>query len=200
MESFEPHLTLIGLAGYPRAGKDTAKDLLGDLVWGQYRPFIPHAFADPMREIARCFWGDVREYRKKYPEEYRSSMQELGQFVRDNWAFDFWVKLADKKYRAARKDAYPGPLPIMVVSDVRYPNELDWIRSWGGQLWWIERAGVGTVNNHQSEQHYDYLRDRADFHINNPGTIEGFAAALRHRVRRAPTVRDQDSLLGGSGS
>lgn len=185
-----PGVPLIGLSGYPRAGKDTAASLMetGE-VWAY--PVRTIAFANPMRRIAECFWGDVARYRAHNEGGYREALQSLGAMVRKEWGEHFWVDLAAKKYRDLRATVRGV---IVVVSDVRYPNELGWIRDMGGELWWVDNPKARAVNSHESEQHYEYLRENADYIIENPGTLSGLTSAIRHRVRRAPAQRHEDPL------
>jgi hypothetical protein len=39
----------------------------------------------------------------------------------------------------------------VVFSDVRYPNEADAVRGFGGKIYRIDRLGVGPANEHASE-------------------------------------------------
>ena len=62
---------------------------------------------------------------------------------------DFWVTLALNSIDS----------PNAVISDVRFKNEAEAIKRAGGQIWRINRFGVGPVTNHASEidlDNYDF--------------------------------------------
>lgn len=55
---------------------------------------------------------------------------------------------------------------VLVISDVRFPNEVDWIHDLGGELWFVAspRAGapMGEAAQHESEAWSTELRAKAD--------------------------------------
>jgi hypothetical protein len=60
-----------------------------------------------------------------------------------------------------------------VVTDVRLPNEAEWIRSNGGQVWKVIRKGAALstpASNHVSETSVDEIRP--DVIVPNVGSIE----------------------------
>jgi hypothetical protein len=141
---------LIGLAGYARSGKDTIGKILVE------RGFQRVAFADKLREFALAIdpiiWDRPRfrlsdvvevegwEGAKENPE-VRSLLQRLGtEAGRNILGEDVWVNAA--------LDIPPGDY---VITDVRFPNELEAIRSRGGQVWLVSRPGYGPINGHPSE-------------------------------------------------
>ena len=147
---------LIGLAGFAGSGKDTVGKILVD-----HYNFKRVAFADKVKELAlkldpfvhlpmtfsnerlsslveRAGWDET----KREPE-VRELLQRIGAGVRDVLGEDTWIDAALWDYNRYGVDT--------VITDVRYPNELDVIRENGGVVWWIERPGVGPVNDHESE-------------------------------------------------
>lgn len=172
--------SIIGLTGYARSGKDEAAKALN---WTRV------AFADAVRDallaldpIVDCInteYCDDRLVRlssevnrgwtsaKKDPE-VRRLLQRLGtEAGRNIHGADCWIKIAHRKVEAA-----PGNV---VITDVRFANEADAIRSWGGKVIRIERRGVGPCNIHSSEE----LALDVDAVIENDGTIED----LHNKVR-----------------
>lgn len=126
---------LVGLAGYAGSGKDTAADVLVELGWERV------AFAGPLKELAaRIGWDGVKD------EHGRRLLQDLGVGCRDVLGADVWV------------DALLARLPARaVVTDVRFPNEVDAIHDHGGLVVRVVRAGVVPVNGHVSETALDDL-------------------------------------------
>ena len=186
---------LIGLCGFAQSGKDTVAGFLVDNGWTRV------AFADKLRDMLYALnpfivmkpraWRDVlnpfvvakpRAWRAQelvdkwgwdvakvqYPE-MRQLLQKLGteagrEVVDDN----LWVSLGEQQIEAAG-----GPV---VVTDARFPNELQLIRRRGGILCWIERDGIGAVNGHASE--HSVSQADCDFTIKNNGTLEDLKIAV----------------------
>ncbi|MFG3244615.1 hypothetical protein [Streptomyces sp. NPDC048157] len=153
----------IGLMGYARSGKDTVGAYL--TAKHGYRRV---SFADPLKEAALKLdtwidagavptgpamcrrlselvaeWGWERS-KDEYPE-VRRFLQHLGQSIRD-LDEGFWLRTALRKVDDAEEIGLP-----CVVTDVRYPNELAALRRRGFHLVFIDRPGVGPVNDHISE-------------------------------------------------
>ena len=172
---------LIGLAGYAGSGKDTVADILVRCGSNGF-PARRLALADPLREMVSLFRGPIERLRVEQPHLYRQDMQALGAYCRANFGSHFWIDALAKRYRAVR-GRVPGV--VVVISDVRYTNELEWIREQGGQLWWVQRDTTKQLNNHESELAYDTLRNQADTILPNNGTLEDLEAAIRYRVERS---------------
>lgn len=158
---------LIGLVGKARSGKDTAAEAL-------VRAFglEQYAFADPLKEMLEAVFGDkFREGDRESPIPWlgkspRYLMQTLGtEWGRDLVHPDLWVLLADG-YRKAAEAKGTG----MVISDVRFRNEADWIMSSGGLLIEILRPDAEQVAEHVSEDALGGLTLPAQ--IVNDGTVK----------------------------
>jgi hypothetical protein len=150
---------IIGLSGYARSGKDTVAEHLV-LKHG----FIQKSFAVPMKEamytlnpiVSNDSVGVFRyrslvdaygldKVKEDYPE-VRRLLQVFGTEVgRDMFGLNFWVDLVLKDLKSVNT----------VISDVRFKNEADSIKSAGGQVWRINRNGVGPVTDHSSETDLD---------------------------------------------
>lgn len=146
---------IIGLSGYARSGKDTAADRLVER-----HMFTRYSFAAPMKEamyklnpivhsdqIGNFRYKDLVDVygldsAKDSHSEIRRLLQVFGTEVgRDMFGTNFWVDLTLNSIKEDR----------VVISDVRFKNEADAIRSIGGQVWRINRNGVGPVTDHASE-------------------------------------------------
>jgi hypothetical protein len=182
--------TLIGVIGKKRSGKDTfASALTEEAGWTKV------AFADALREAALgldplvgevFYWrtGDDSprlhpaarlsevvetlgwERAKDYIPEVRRTLQRLGAESVRALDPDFWI-------RAARASVEASVNPV-VMPDVRYPNEAEAIRSWGGILVRVVRPGRETVDEHSSETALDGYN--ADYSVSNESTIEDLRA------------------------
>ena len=142
---------LIGFAGRKGSGKDTCAAVLVD-----YSGFERFAFADCMKCICKGLFDLTDEqlhgHSKDEPDDrYGHSPRQLLQmfgadFIRDMVSKDFWVEKF-RKFMSERLDDDP---PI-VVSDVRFQNEVDVIRELGGKVYLINRRAAGAADLHRSE-------------------------------------------------
>lgn len=164
---------IIGLSGYARSGKNAVADILGE----NYRQV---SFAEPMRKIlliqnpiigrvtgdkditiSEAVYSHGWDKAKDLFPEIRRHLQVLGTEVgREMFGQDFWVHMAIKGIK---------PTDNVVFTDVRFFNEAYAIKNMGGEVWRINREGVGAVNEHVSEHSLDNWKfDRV---INNNGTL-----------------------------
>lgn len=165
-----PRIEVLGLAGYARSGKDTvAQELLN-------HGYMPMSFAGPIKKAMLTLNPLVDEDKTykdivddmgleaakgEYPE-VRRLLQVFGTEVgRNMFSEDFWVEQA--------LQSIPDGFKV-VFTDVRYPNEANMIKEFGGQVWWVQREGVGPLNDHPSENSLEGYP--FEFHIANNGTIE----------------------------
>lgn len=166
---------LIGLAGYAQSGKDTVASRLPGAV--------RIALADPIRSallaLNPLLPGPVRlvealesvsgdwEALKRNPairDEFRRLMQAMGTEVgRNQIAERLWL---DKATEQLKKVA---PAPV-VITDIRFTNEAQWLQQMGGYLIEVSRPGIGPANGHVSEN--PIPRHLIHAHIINDGTLE----------------------------
>lgn len=175
---------IVGLSGYAGAGKDeAAKALVNE--WG----FTRIAFADVLREMAYAidpfvYWFNRFrrleeiidqhgwDYAKNNSDDVRRLLQRLGTEAGRNILGDnIWV---DTALARAHDD--------IVVTDMRFPNELQAVEERDGITLRIERPGVGPRNNHASETS---LTDHSLFRyvINNDGSIDDLHRNVLETVR-----------------
>jgi hypothetical protein len=95
----------------------------------------------------------------------RTTLQKIGtEAGRDIHGRDCWLDIAEAKIEAA----YPNPV---VITDIRFPNEAEFVHDLGGVVVGIERLGITPVNGHTSEGELDaYLIDWCIY--NEAGLIE----------------------------
>lgn len=168
-------IALIGITGQAGTGKDTVADYLA----GTHH-FEVDAFAEPLRDMltALCTGHGIdyallfeRASKEQPLPHIGISPRRLMQTLGTEWgrALDpqLWVKLA--AVRLGLHDL-PNSSPVhdrIVLSDVRFAEEAAWIRSHGGRIVRVTRAGAASVASHLSETQ----PIRADVTIANDGTI-----------------------------
>lgn len=174
---------IIGLSGYARSGKDTIAEFLVE-KYG----FTRLAFADPMREalirlnpkitvngingvylasvVPKLGWDNLKEV----SPDVRELLQRMGTEVgREMFGEHFWIDYLMNKALEIKNN--------IVISDVRYLNEINAIKMWNGQVWRVNRPKVGPANDHSSEQEVDLYKDY-DVIINNDSSIEDLFSEL----------------------
>lgn len=165
---------IIGLSGYAGVGKDTLAKYILDID----PSFKIKKFSGKLKVIASILTGipmdnfesqkfkamnlegwDTWEYKARndgsdlFPkytgEPYRKPMsvrellQKLGtDAIRDGLHEDAWVNALFADYHQGEN---------WVITDMRFPNEYDAVKKFGGKTVRLNRSGINPVNNHPSE-------------------------------------------------
>jgi hypothetical protein len=110
-------------------------------------------------------------------------MQTLGTEWGRALAPDFWVEAWK---RAIERDALhasaDGETVLIVVDDVRFPNEVAAIREMGGSIARIERPGAGLAGSEGDHASEGQDLGEADMPIVNDGEIDGFYGVVDRMV------------------
>jgi hypothetical protein len=184
-------MMLIGLCGYAQSGKNTTANILTELAgfkqvgfadairsmalginpvvsWGHYTR-EPIYYADVLRDFG--YEGAKREF-----PELRRFLQRLGtEGMREHFGPYVWVNLT-----AARIATIIGPV---VVTDVRFDNEAQYIRNAGGVLWRIRRPGVTSVNAHESDRYADKFEVSEEITASSLDELRAAVVAAWGRLR-----------------
>jgi len=177
-----PHL--IGITGRARSGKDT----LGS-EFSQLAGFYPMSFALPLKMALIAMFGwDQRHINGELKEVVdpdfgispRVAMQTLGtEWARKHISPDIWVKVMKKRIAES-------PHPRIVITDVRFKNEADFVRE-NGVLIHVVRDMNYMVAEHSSEEGISPIG--GDYVFRNDGPIErvrGYAqTVLEHLHEKA---------------
>lgn len=143
---------LIGFCGLARTGKDTAVQFMQTYYGG-----VRVAFADPLKEGLKVMLGltdedlNFDELKDAPHDTYGISPRKMMQTLGTEWgrvcvAGDVWLRVAGRRIQREMDDGRN-----VYVSDVRFPNEAEFIRSMGGKIFHILRPGAKTVASHISE-------------------------------------------------
>lgn len=135
---------LIGLTGRTGSneiagcGKDTVADIIS-----RYFNISRYGFADPIYEMVKAGFGidgrskEWQDREKKSstipwlsenrPVSLRYLLETLGtEWGREMVCKDLWTRIAEKRYNESEAG--------MIIRDVRFPNEVDWLDRLGGTL------------------------------------------------------------------
>lgn len=173
------HPRIVGLTGLAGSGKDTVRSMLE-----KDHDYSGMAFADPMRRMlaslveyvgADPLYMSERVYKEALIPQIGASYREMAQTLGTEWGRtirpDLWICMAEASLNALRHAHRGSPDPLrVVISDVRFLNEANWIRDMGGEVWRIDRPGLAPVRHHQSER--ELLQIHADQVLLNDGSME----------------------------
>lgn len=172
---------LIGLTGYAGSGKDTfAKSLklrggfervgFADAVKEMALVLdplllIPAPDADNLAYLSQLVSTYGWEQAKKF-DSVRKYLQVLGtDAVRNIIGNDAWIRAAEAKVIGHLREERN-----VVMTDVRFPNEVAFVKSYGGTMIKIVRPNVEAVNDHISDTGIDNLE--VDDVIFNDSTVD----------------------------
>jgi phosphomevalonate kinase len=168
---------LIGLLGYARTGKDTMANAMLN--------FKKKSFAAPLKkEVQKMLQAskldpDVDFNVDAYKVKYRPMLVAWGAIKRAEDP-DYWIKLLSIS---------PNTLSTedIVITDVRYKNEVDWIKSMGGKVILVARPGYGPANAEEHRSFGEILEKglkQIDHTIVNDSTIQDLKENTRILVKK----------------
>jgi hypothetical protein len=171
---------IIGLCGRKRVGKGTMAEILSARFgYGQI------SFAQPMRwmldGVHSCIphLFDVDVWSDEFKEEThpvflgrtgRHILETLGtEWGRNQIGDNLWTHIAMLRAEEAIADGYR-----IVISDVRFPNEIEAIHKANGLVYYISRPGhdEGEATHVSDEAHKS--RELCDYEIINDSSLEDF--------------------------
>lgn len=164
--------TLIGLAGRAGVGKDTAADYLG-----HRHHFATYAFAAPIRAGLRAmlrlrdYHFTDRELKEQPLEQIGVSPRKLMQTLGTEWGRtcihrDLWLMVAAGEISNLKVQG----VKRLIITDLRFDNEADWVRQQGGKVLHILRPDAPVIEGHASEAGV-HMRPNDDLWIVNDGSI-----------------------------
>lgn len=175
---------IIGLTGLPRSGKDTVAAYLVC-----EHGYTRLAFADPLKEAAailldRPVWqmrGDDNFDREAILPEWgfstRDFLQRFGtEVMRKNFGADFWLRHMRNKLGPQAQDEN------VVITDCRFPNEVDLIHELGGVVVTVFRPGCKSTG-HVSDQPVPY-----DYGLVNSSTFESLYLGIESMLARVKAI------------
>lgn len=143
---------VIGLVGLMGAGKDTVANILLE------RNCVKDSFASPLKDLCSSIFGWPREMMegdtvqsrdfRDTPDMFwsrktgipnftpRLALQLLGTDVlREHFHEDIWLNSLEYRLRCKQESS-----PCVVISDARFKNELNLIKTLGGKIIWVQRG------------------------------------------------------------
>ena len=217
---------LIGLVGFSGSGKGTVADILVN-----DHDFSKISFADSVKEATSSIFGwsrellegdtdRSREFREKIDDFWsarfgyeftpRLALQLMGtEAGRNVFHKDIWVHTVEKRMKYKQEWEFETDF---VIPDVRFPNEIDFIRKSGGFVvrvvrgkepnWYddaVKANASGTTDLmcnhciHYSE--WAWIGTQLDYLISNNGTLSMLEADVLHMKKLFTGPVNTDIIL-----
>lgn len=182
------HPPIIGLySSVPRSGKTTVAQQLA------YHGYITVSYAEPLRRVTHHILAElgistsrIDNYLKHDKEavipELGVSARHILRTLGTEWGRDcihpeIWVRCWRAQASSYLKRGF-----LIVVDDVRFPNEIQPIRDLGGVLWRITRPSLTTpTHQHASDSALDH--QSFDHELLNDSTLEHLEAQTTQALR-----------------
>lgn len=143
---------IIGICGFIGSGKDTVADYLVN-----FHEFRRESFASTLKDAVAAVFGWDRtmlEGRTKEAREWREQVdpwwaQRLAMpTLTPRWVLQYWgTEVCRKAFHddiwiASLENKLRNSKDSVVISDCRFPNEIQSIRDAGGQIVWVQRGAL----------------------------------------------------------
>lgn len=199
------NMTIIGLCGNKRAGKDTFADHLMTLHEGIQK----YSFAGPLKEACRIIFclndeqidGSLKEtLDERWGLSPRQMFQTFGtDLVRNQYSklvpgtkleevgAAFWVYRFQVWYKQWKKE---NPDKILIITDIRFPDELKVVKEMGGTIIKINRPSFKLKDSHISEKNIDNMI--GDYNLTNSDTLEEYKTKIEKMYLTVTTTSDNE--------
>ena len=187
---------IIGLVGFIGSGKGTVGDIL------EVHGFTKDSFAKPLKDACSIMFGWPREMLEGDTEVSRKWREEPDSFWSEKFGYSFTPRLAlqlmgtEAGRNVFHQDVWVISLlnrakgKDVVVTDVRFKNEINYIQQNGGVIVRVRRGeepdwyklaedasagfssaimGMRVIGIHQSE--WDWVGSEFNYTIDNDGTV-----------------------------
>ena len=184
-------IPLIGISGIKKSGKDTSANFLIERYG-----LVKKSFAEPLKKACKelFYLSDTQLYgsqeEKEAPDEiwFGCSARKILQFVGTDLLRDqlnkIMPELGEDIFVYNFKLWYENELknkntPHIIISDVRFQNEVDYIKKLGGIIIRINRPEVESNDMHPSEIQIKNLIG-VDYDVDNSNTLNMLYQEINH--------------------
>lgn len=145
---------IIGFGHHSRVGKDTSAKFLNTILRAQYKINAIHvSFAWKLKEV--CFqlfgWAGHKPpiHYENFPEDRTRVLQAIGKTP-----LQLWIEVGNKLREVYDNvwvdfalQGQPLTADVIIISDVRFPNEINRIYELGGMCFKVTRSGVPLLDS-----------------------------------------------------
>jgi dephospho-CoA kinase len=168
--------TIIGLSGKKHSGKNTVAKMIETLAGVSV---VEIGFADALKKEVAKACGTSVSFIDEHKDNFRLILQ--------GWGTDYKRKLISDSYWTDKvlqqiQDAINDDIQLVIITDVRFPNEYNFINSLGGILVRISRPII-NADNHPSETALDSVNNWHHI-ILNTGTIDDLEPQVEELIKK----------------
>jgi hypothetical protein len=185
----------IAICGKANSGKNALAKLLIKQI--SYDSSYQVAFADPIKKIAKIMFPHIPKkhlfgsssFRKELiegaiknnqPLSVRQLLIDIGSAARE-YDNEIWIKAFDQKLKEI--DSYNVRKCLFIVPDLRFKNELDYLKNKDFLLIRLYRNDSPVIN-HLSETQDQILDKDFDYIIHNNGTLTDLKSEANNIVAK----------------
>ncbi len=167
-----PKARVIGLTAPAGSGKDTVFDIIDELM--DSKTVVRVAFGDAVKEEVAEQHGVSVEEVEENKEAFRNALQQWGTEHRRKKDPRYWIKQVETEVKMLRDNA-----DLVVITDVRFLNEAEYIKSLGGDIIKIVPSSSHKLikeYEHASETESSYISP--DWLLPNSGSLKQLAESV----------------------
>lgn len=186
-------MQLIGLSGASGSGKTTVAGMLAAELLDRGYTVKLDAFATPIKKRLIHLKKKRNAPAVIDKDADREAMQDTGSAVRSADP-DYYVKCLGSSncIDGKENDFLPEPADFLIVADVRYPNEAEFIKARGVliHVCGCRRPLHGVAAGHESESRFVELYSGASYAIAEQPSLERLAAAVKDLVTQGRHIKN----------
>ncbi len=196
---------ILGMVGFIGSGKGS----VGDILQSEYG-FVQDSFASPLKDAVSKIFGWDRQMLEGATKESREWRELPDPFWSEKFGYSFTPRLALQLMGTeAGRDVFHKDIWVIsllhrnqgknvVITDVRFKNEIDLVKKNGGKIirvirgqepTWYETAKSANYGNSQASEdmkalgihlsEWDWVGQQMDYTIHNNGTLEDLTQQVR---------------------
>ena len=141
---------IIGITGLARCGKDSFFNMASDILKNEGIKTKRFAFADCLKsdcnEILEKYTG-ISAFTEKTSEKeiIRPLLVTYGTHIRRKINPNCWIDKIDREVKSFSTNG------VSFITDVRFENEIDWVKNIGGKSIHITREGISPPNEDEAK-------------------------------------------------
>ena len=175
---------VLGLCGLARCGKDTFCSLTAEILSKYDKRLMRSGFADQVKadlhqllvsKVGISAYTEISEEK----ELIRPLLVEYGTGLMRKINKDVWVERMKLSFDLAKHTKVP-----LVITDVRYENEIDWIHSEEGKVIYIEQEG-NKAPNKEEKKNDPIMRKKSDCFVKWEKVGDNNLKKLKPKVTKA---------------
>jgi hypothetical protein len=187
-------MRLIGFLAKRQRGKDTICDYIT-----KHHNYQKKSFAEPLKKGVQCFFNftDEQLYTDKkeiIDDKWGVSPREVFQIIGTNIVRDQFDILFNNKIKGETfwiqnfNIWYDKQYKNILVSDIRYQNEVDYVLNKGGIVIKINRElKEEDIDNHKSEKDMEHINNY-NISIDNNGTLQELYSKINWIMKNLNTI------------